>query len=480
MSAIHERGDALLERLRRQVVGIDVEVPLLSGGKRRYVNLDNAASTPTFRPVLDKVDEFLRLYSNVHRGSGFKSQIASWIYDEARHRVARFVGANLTDKAVIFTKNTTESINKLARIFPFRPGAVVLTSLMEHHSNELPWRRHADVVHVGLKPDGSLDLEDYAVKLHELRGRVELVAITGASNVSGWVNPVHDLARLAHAAGAKVMVDAAQLAPHRPIDMRPPDDPAHLDFLAFSAHKMYAPFGIGVLVGDRVALKDAEPDMVGGGMVDIVTIETAYFSDLPEREEAGTPNIVGVVALAAVIGLFEQVGWAAIQAHEERLVRYALKRLTAIPGITIYGRPVEYDLGNRLGVLSFNLAGLHHALVAAILSYEGGIGVRSGCFCAHPYMLCLLHVDDKEAVQVQREILGRDRSHVPGAVRASVGIYNDESDIDALCDCVAKIAAGKQSGEYQLCRETGNYEPAGAGPFAFERCFQLDPVVAAE
>ncbi|HEY3355526.1 MAG TPA: aminotransferase class V-fold PLP-dependent enzyme [Polyangia bacterium] len=468
------RGVELLERLRGELVGIDVEVPLLGGGARRYVNLDNAASTPTFRPVLAKVDEFLRLYANVHRGSGFKSQLASWVYDEARRRVARFVGTNLTDKTVIFTKNTTEAINKLARIFPFGPGAVVLTSMMEHHSNELPWRRHADVVHVGLKPDGSLDLEDYARKLAELRGRVELVAITGASNVSGWVNPIHDLARLAHAAGAKIMIDAAQLAPHRPIDMRPADDPAHLDFLAFSAHKMYAPFGVGVLVGDRAALKDAEPDMVGGGMVDIVTIETAYFSDLPEREEAGTPNIVGVVALAAVIGLLEQVGWDAIQAHEQRLVRYALERLARIPGLTVYGRPSEYGVGDRLGVLSFNLEGLHHALVAAVLSYEGGIGVRSGCFCAHPYMLCLLHVGEREAVQVQREILHRDRSHVPGAVRASVGIYNDESDIDALCDCVATIRAGRQRGEYALCRETGTYAPVGQAPFAFEQHFGLD------
>jgi selenocysteine lyase/cysteine desulfurase len=475
MSGTHEHGAALLAQLRTEVVGHDLEVPLLGGGTRRYVNLDNAASTPTFRPVLAKVEEFLGLYSNVHRGTGFKSQLASWVYDEARRLVARFVGAELGEKAVIFTKNTTESINKLARIFPFGPGAVVLTTLMEHHSNELPWRRHAEVVHVGLKPDGSLDLDDYARKLTELRGRVELVAVTGASNVSGWVNPVHDLARLAHAAGAKIMVDAAQLAPHRPIDMRPPADPAHLDFLAFSAHKMYAPFGVGVLVGDREALKNAEPDMVGGGMVDIVTTEAAYFSDLPEREEAGTPNIVGVVALAAVIRLLGEVGWDAIQAHEERLVRYALRRLAEIPNLTVYGRPAEYDLGNRLGVLSFNVDGQHHGLVSAVLSYEGGIGVRAGCFCAHPYMLCLLHVDEREAAKVQREILHRDRSHVPGAVRASFGIYNDERDVDALCDCLGTIAAGRQRGEYVLERESGTYEPVGASPFVFDRVFDLAP-----
>ncbi|MBI5479713.1 MAG: aminotransferase class V-fold PLP-dependent enzyme [Deltaproteobacteria bacterium] len=188
-------------------------------------------------------------------------------------------------------------------------------------------------------------------------------------------------------------------------------------------------------------------------------------------------EVVGVVALAAVIGLIEQVGWDVIQAHEERLVRHALERLARIPGLTVYGQPQEYDLGNRLGVLSFNLQGLHHALVAAILSYEGGIGVRSGCFCAHPYMLCLLNVDEREAAKVQREILGRDRSHVPGAVRASVGMYNDESDIDALGDCLTMIAAGQQRGQYEMHPETGTYVPAGQVPPPFERYFDLEALL---
>ncbi len=465
---------ARLKSIRQQLVGLDVEVPVLSGGTRRYTNLDNAASTPTFQPVMNKVAEFLRYYSNVHRGEGFKSQLASWVYDEARSIVARFVGADPKRDTVIFTKNTTESINKLARIYPFRPDAVVLTTMMEHHSNELPWRRRARVEHAAVRPDGSLDLDDFRARLNALRGRLDLVAVTGAANVSGWVNDVHLLARLAHEAGARIVVDAAQLAPHRPIDMRPSCDPEHLDFVAFSAHKMYAPYGVGALVGDRDALLASEPDSVGGGTVDIVTVDAAYWRDLPEREEAGTPDIVGVVALAAAIRLLESVGWDAIVRHEQELTRYALTRLRRIPGLRIYGKLDPDRLDDRLGVIAFNLEGLPHALVAAILSYECGIGVRSGCFCAHPYMLCLLDVPEDEAAVLRSEIIGRDRSRIPGAVRASLGIYNDESDVDALCAGLEMIAARAFEGKYEVRRESGAWVPVGKSCFDFKRYFSFD------
>ncbi len=472
--ASSEDGMKRLQDLRRQLVGIDVDVPLLSGDLRRYVNLDNASSTPALRPVLDKVDEFLRFYANVHRGEGFKSQIASWAFEQARAVVAGFVHADPKRDTVIFTKNTTESINKLARIFPFRDNAVVLTTMMEHHSNELPWRRRATVVHAGLKPDGSLDLDDFRAKLAQYRDRLDIVAVTGAANVSGWVNDVHLLARLAHEAGARIVVDAAQLAAHRPIDMKPSCDPEHLDFVAFSAHKMYAPYGVGALIGDRDALLAAEPDSVGGGTVDIVTVDAAYWRDLPEREEAGTPDIVGVVALAAAIRLLESVGWDTIIRHEQELTRYALDKLARIPGVRVYGKADPADLDDRIGVIAVNVEGLPHSLVAAILSYEGAIGVRSGCFCAHPYMLCLLGVPEPEADALRREIIGRDRRHVPGAVRASLGIYNNESDVDALCDCLKLIVDREYVGKYEVRRESGAWAPVGKSCFDFERYFSFD------
>lgn len=473
MSRAH--GAELLRQLRSELVGLDTPVPLITGEQRPYVNLDNAASTPTFRPVIEKVDEFLAYYSNVHRGSGFKSQIASWVYEEARAIVASFVNASLTDEAVIFTKNTTESINKLAREFPFRRDSIVITSMMEHHSNELPWRRFAQVVHVDVNPDGSLRMDDYERKLKRYRSKVSLVAITGASNVSGWITPVHDMARMAHEAGAKILVDAAQLAPHRRIDMKPKGHPEHLDYLAFSAHKMYAPFGVGVLVGDRDMFAECDPDTVGGGTVDIVTVETAYWADLPDREEAGTPDIVGVVALAAAIRLLERLGWETIVGHERQLTEYALERLLKIPAVTIYGANRADQLDQRLGVIAFNVEGYHHSEVAAILSYEGAVGVRSGCFCAHPYMLCLLNVSEEDAEQVRDEILSRDRSRIPGAVRMSFGIYNTRADVDTLCDCLERIARGEVRGAYRADRESGDYEPVNGYTFPFSTYFTLEP-----
>jgi len=468
-------GMSLLRKLRRELVGLDIEVPTLSGERRRYVNLDNAASTPTFRPIMEKVDEFLGYYANVHRGTGYKSLLSSWAYDEAREVVVRFVKADPAHQTVIFTRNTTESINKLARLYPFRSGHVVLTTMMEHHSNDLPWRRRSQVVHVGLNDNGSLDVDDYRRKLAEYRGRIDLVAITGASNVSGWLNPVQLLAGLAHESGARFALDAAQLAAHRPIDMKPAGHPEHIDFLAISGHKMYAPYGAGALVAEREPLLSAEPDLVGGGMVDMVSLEDAWWRELPEREEAGTPDIVGVVALAAAIRMLERIGWDAIVEHEERLTRYMLNKLSAIPDIIIYGQSDPADVHDRLGAFSFNLRGLHHALVAAVLSYEGGIAVRCGCFCAHPYMLCLLKVPPDQAEQVRKEIRAHDRSNIPGAVRASVGIYNDESDIDALCARLERIAAGNYVGKYEMCKETGMFVPAGTDCFDFEHHFSLTP-----
>jgi cysteine desulfurase/selenocysteine lyase len=299
-----------------EVVGGGERVPVLDGTTRRYVNLDSAASTPPLVCVRDTVNAFLGWYSNVHRGVGYKSRLSSWAFEEARARVARFIGARPAESIVLICRNTTEANNKLAHRYPFESGDVVLTTLMEHHSNELPWRRAAEVVHVGVLSDGRVDDEDLERKLKTYRGRVRLLAVTGASNVTGYINPIHDWARMAHAAGAEIVVDAAQLAPHRPIDMRPKADPEHLDYVAFSAHKMYAPFGVGVLAGPRDIFETGDPDIVGGGSVDIVSLESAYWTDLPDREEAGTPDIVGVVALARAVGALEAIGWDEIIRHE--------------------------------------------------------------------------------------------------------------------------------------------------------------------
>ena len=439
------------------VVGASEEVPVLGGGKRRYINFDNAASTPTLKPILDKVSEFLKWYSNVHRGTGFKSKLSSWAFDKSRERIAEFVNGKHPDRVVIFSKNTTEAINHLAHRFPFRKDGVVLTTVMEHHSNELPWRKVARVIHIEVDHDGKVDANDFREKLDTYGSQVQLVAVTGASNVTGYINPIHTYARWAHRAGAKILVDAAQLVPHRPVDMKSPDDPEHIDFLAFSAHKMYAPFGVGVLVADRVMFEEGDPDMVGGGTVDIVNLENAYWTDLPDKEEAGTPDIVGAVALSAAIELFEQIGWDSIISHEAELTRYALEKMSAIRDITLYGDQDPQHARDRLGVISFNVGALPHSLVSSVLSHEWAIGTRSGCFCAHPYVKCLLHVDERAAREMEEHILQRDRSTLPGTIRASFGLYNTEDEIDILCEALRAIASGHYRTGYRLNKQRGEY-----------------------
>ncbi len=442
------------------LIGTDTVVPTLNGHKR-YVNFDNAASTPTFQPIADAVISFLRWYSNVHRGTGFKSQLSSWAFERSRDIVAEFVGADLNKQVVIFSMNATEAINKLSRRFPLKQGNIILTTLMEHHSNELPWRRAGKVEHVGLDDDGTISKYDFLSKLAVFGSRIKLVAISGASNVTGYINDLDFFAEKAHDVGAKILIDAAQLAPHRPIDMKPHDDKRRIDYLVFSAHKMYAPFGVGILVGDKETFEQGDPETVGGGVVDMVTLEDAYWTDLPEKEEAGTPDIVGVVALGKAIRLFQSLGWEAMIQHEAKLTAYALQQLKQIPEVTLYGDINPANAAQRLGVISFNFGDLPHALVAAILSYEGAIGVRAGCFCAQPYVKSILRVSDKEGEAVVRQILERDRSNLPGAVRISFGLYNSKDEIDRLIEMLHKIASGDYSREYVLNKEKGEYVPKG-------------------
>jgi cysteine desulfurase/selenocysteine lyase len=458
-----------LTELQKQVVGLSEEVTLLDGSRVTYINFDNAASTPTLLPVLEKVNEFCKWYSNVHRGTGFKSQLSSWVFEEARNIIGRFVGADASS-AVIFCKNTTEAINKLAWRFqcPMLKAMgkdadkpVILTSIMEHHSNELPWRKVGKVVHVDINSDGTVKSSDLCEKLQQYKGKVCLVAISGASNVTGYINPIHEFAAKTHEVGAQIAVDAAQLAPHRPIDIKPKNDPEHIDYLSFSAHKMYAPFGIGVLVADRIMFEHGDPDYVGGGTVDIVDLENAYWKDLPEREEAGTPDIVGVVALAKVVRAIEEVGFDSIIDHEADLTAYALEKLNNMPEVMIYGDKNPKNARNRLGVISINVKNMDHALVSAILSYEGGIGVRNGCFCAHPYVKCLLGVTPEQAKEVEKHILARDRSTIPGTFRISFGLYNAKDEIDRFCEVLNMVIKKEYKGKYLIAKERGEYYPEG-------------------
>jgi selenocysteine lyase/cysteine desulfurase len=453
--------------LRQTVVGVDQPVPVVDGRMLPYVNLDNAASTPAFHEVWRAVEDFLPYYSGVHRGTGYLSRMSTAAFEEARAMVGRFVGADPERDVVVFGKNTTEAVNRLARSLRLAPDAVILTTLLEHHSNDLPWRDRAGagpgvrVVRVRAARDGSLDEDHLDRLLATHAGHVALLAVSGASNVTGLVPPIHRLAARVHAAGGAILVDAAQLAGHRRIDMRPHDDPGHLDFVALSAHKAYAPFGTGALVGRRDAFA-GHPDHVGGGTVRAVSATDVAWAELPDREEAGSPNVVGAVALAAATQALSRIGLDAIAAHEAALTGYAVDRLRRVPGVTVHGPAATAAPPDRVGVVPFTVAGFDHALVAAVLGYEHAVGVRSGCFCAQPYVRRLLGVSESDA-DLHVALARGGPVEAPGLVRLSFGCYSDPADVDRAVAAVIDLVAdgpGPVRARYR-CDADGAYAPVG-------------------
>ncbi|NLN40572.1 MAG: aminotransferase class V-fold PLP-dependent enzyme, partial [Clostridiales bacterium] len=281
---------------------------------------------------------------------------------------------------------------------------------------------------------GRLMLDDLENKLRKYGDKVALVAITGASNVTGYINPIHKIAEMTHSHGAKLLVDGAQLVPHVPVDMKPFYSPEHIDFLTFSGHKMYAPFGIGVLIGPKEFFKYGAPELTGGGTVKAVTHDFVCWADSPYKEEAGTPNLMGVVALSTAIDILTSIGMDHIEAYERVLTKYAISKMICIPNIKIYG-DIE-NLDNRVAIISFNIKDLPHGLVASALSYEAAISVRSGCFCAHPYIQKLLGLSPEE---IQKQIK-TFKSPYAGMVRVSFGLYNTKEEIDILVDKLWEIA----------------------------------------
>jgi selenocysteine lyase/cysteine desulfurase len=429
------------------LVGDDEQVPCVDGSERRYVALDSAASTGALPGVLARVEEFMPWYSSVHRGAGWKSQLATAAYEEARDAMVRFAGRAGRDDIAIICRNTTEAINHLAYRLRLAPTDVVVTTVVEHHANLLPWTRLATTRFVDCDRDGTFTAADVAAVLDD-GPTPRLLAVTGASNVTGWVPPIDDIIAVAHDRGVPVSVDAAQLAPHRPL-------PASADFIAWSGHKMYAPFGAGVLIGPRSAFADGDPFLAGGGAVDLVMLDEVVWADPPDREEAGSPNVVGAVALHAAIDEFERIGWAAMRAHDDALAARLRAGLQSIDGVRVLGVGAS-----ELPVATFVVEGVPHALVAARLSAEHAIGVRHGCFCAHPYLLRLLDLPDDEVAAYREAVRRGDRHRMPGAVRASAGVSTTTDDIDQFLEALRDIAGGGRSPvEYDQDVHTGDYWP---------------------
>jgi len=329
----------------------------------------------------------------------------------------------------------------------------------------LPWRRHAvEYLPIPRRPEDVVPTVEEALRGprsddgngHRAKpsGSVPtLIAVTGASNVTGELWPIREIARVAHEHGARIFVDAAQLAPHVPVDVAAWD----VDYLAISGHKVYAPYGAGVLAGRPDWLAGADPFLRGGGAVDLVTLGDVMWTALPDRQEAGSPNTIGAVALGVACEVLDGVGMGGLADEERELQAYARDRIGAVDGVQLYS--IWSADHPRVGIVTFNVGDLHHSLVAAALSAEWGIAVRDGCFCAHPLIMELLHVDAADVDAFKREIRAGDKRRIPGAVRISMGIGTTRDDIDAAADAIASIAAEGPQWTYRQDRRSGEYEP---------------------
>ncbi len=424
-----------------------------SGEERSVIYMDHAASTPPPRPVIDAVSRFVSEdYANVHRGNHVLSRVASDLFEDARRDLTDFVGGSLADQAMMFTTNTTGALNLAAHLMAKEDG-IVLTTEMEHHSNDLPYRARGRTAHISVLDDGTLDLADYEAKLQS--NKVKLVAVTGASNVSGLMPPVHAMARLAHDHGARILVDAAQRFAHAPLDVKPAGHPEHLDFVAAAGHKAYAPYGAAFLLAPQDVADRAPPYLPGGGTVLYVTSDDAMWNKAPARHEGGTPNIPGVIAFGAAARFLKGIGMHQVREHERVLTAKLLDGLREMPGVKVLGGG---DAETRIGLAAFTIDGFDHAQVSTILDAEHAVATRNGCFCAHPYLYRLLGLDDESAAAMRARIDEAQTTrldHIPGAARGSLGVFNTESDVDALLDGVRAIATGGVKGSYRYDPDEG-------------------------
>lgn len=379
---------------------------------KRLVYFDNGATTQKPKQVIDRiVQSYEQENSNVHRGVHYLSELSTEAHENARKRVAEFIGGE--QEEIIFTRGTTESINLVARSYIegfCKAGDEILFSAMEHHSNMVPWQMVAErcgltFKAIPVKDDGTLDIEAYKNLLSD---KTRLVAITHTSNVLGTVNPIKEIAAIAHEVGAKILVDAAQAIAHTKVNVKE----LGVDFLAFSGHKMYAPTGIGVLWGKRELLEAMPPFMGGGEMIDHVTLEHTTYGALPYKFEAGTPNYVGSAALASAIDFMDSIGIENIHAHEEMLLKYATEKLNQIERVHIIGNAPE-----KSGIISFVVDGAHHYDIGLMLD-KMGIAVRTGHHCAEPIMT---------------------RFGISGTVRISFAVYNTTEEIDIFIEALKKI-----------------------------------------
>jgi len=419
-----------------EIVRAGAALRCADGNLRTSRYLDYAATAPALRAAADAALELLPYYGSIHRGAGIESRTSTAAYERARTSVASFAGA-APDQITVFVRNTTEALNLLAHCLPAE--ARVLSTPGEHHANMLPWRRRkVDLLPFTHSADELLARSATALA----SGRYDLFAVSGASNVTGEILPVRELAALAHRHGAEICVDAAQLAPHAPIDMHA----LGIDHLALSGHKLYAPFGVGVLIarGRRIAV--AEPLLHGGGAVARVLDDRVVWAEAPARFEAGTPNVFGAIALGAACDALAAYGMGVLAVEEQTLGALLRERLAGVPGVRVLAQWAGADVP-RVALASFCARGLDAHEVARRLAEEHAISVRAGAFCAHPLV---------------RHLRGASRGSAAGAVRASLGLGSGIDDVEALASAL-EVMLGASSRRARRPRTASRFAAPVAG-----------------
>lgn len=418
---------------RSEFIGLDEPVTLEDGNKQPAINFDNGATTPSLVSALNEINAQLLMYGSIGRGKGQKSAHSTEAFNAVRKVVGDFFGAPSDTYTVAFTGTATDALNKISGALCADGNTVVVTTRSEHHANDLPWRLHAqEVRYIEVDDKGRLKLDDLTGLLAD--GKVGVISVQAASNVTGYVHDVHAIARQAHEAGAIMVVDGAQIASHRAFSLKGSTPTEDIDFFVCSAHKMYAPFGGGCIVGKTEIMNAHVPAYRGGGMVDVVSDSDVTWLKAPELWEAGSPNYFGQIALGKACEALSTVGFDAIQKHEQVLLRRAIDGLQAIDGVTLYAD--SQNIEDRVGVLTFNLQKVKAADVAQAFANKYGIAVRQGEFCAHPLCHRLMGISD-EQILTDRDKPGFE---APAMVRVSMGMYNTEEDVDALIEAVTQLS----------------------------------------
>ncbi|MFE9855900.1 aminotransferase class V-fold PLP-dependent enzyme [Streptomyces sp. NPDC005780] len=434
------------------VLGKDVTVPLVTGGEVTYAALDYAASAPALQRVWDDVAAYAPYYGSVHRGAGYLSQLSTDLFESSRVTVAEFLGCRADDQ-VVFTRSTTDSLNLLAAALPADCQVFVFET--EHHASLLPWRdARVTYLNAPRTPDQAVETLERALAGRDPYGPA-LVCVTGASNVTGELWPVKELAAAAHAHGARIVLDAAQLAPHHPVDIAELD----VDWVAFSGHKLYAPFGSGVLAGRSDWLTAAEPYLAGGGASRQVARRADGGVDVEwhttaARHEAGSPNVIGVYSIASACKALTEAGFDSLVAREQRLVTAVRAGLAEVPEVKVLS--LFGDDAPRVGVISFVVQGWNSSHFAAALSAEYGIGVRDGLFCAHPLVRTLLGSDPQDIGECGAPEAEPGQKSL-NAIRVSFGAGTPDEHLERFLRAVKELVS--EGAQWKYRTEDGRCVP---------------------